>query len=141
MERLPVFILGIIVVLGGIGLLAANEKAGTENPKQAQQVAAPSTPGGTLQIDRVGVGVTGARPSRVTVRVQGFLLDGCTSLGSISQRREGNTVIVSIVTAHTGARNCATVAQLVDETIPLEGDFQPGEYVVDVNGVERRFQI
>ena len=48
---------------------------------------------------------------------------------------------MTIATAHTGARNCAAVAQLVDETIPLEGDFQPGEYVVHVNGVERRFQI
>lgn len=121
--------------------MAANKKAGAENPKQAQQVAAPSTPEGTLQIDRVEVGVTGARRSRAAVRVRGFLLDGCTSLGSISQRREGNTVIVTIATAHTGARNCAAVAQLVDETIPLEGDFQPGEYVVHVNGVERRFQI
>jgi hypothetical protein len=105
------------------------------------QVTVPSEPSGTLQVSGVELRTSLAGTSRPSVRVQGVLLDGCTSLGPISQRREGRTIIVSIPTIHTGASVCTQVAQLVDLTIPLEGDFPPGEYVVRVNGVERRFRI
>jgi hypothetical protein len=104
-------------------------------------ISLPAGGQGTLQVDRVDVHVTASAPRHVSVRVRGFLMDGCTSLEEIRQRRDGNTVTVTISTSHTGARACTQVAQLVDETIVLDGDFPPGAYVVRVNGVESRFRV
>lgn len=106
------------------------------------RVSVAQAPDGSLQIDRVEVQVVRtAQPPQVLVRVKGLLLDGCTSLGAVSQRRDGNTVTVTISTKHSGATVCTQVAQLLDETIRLEGPFSPGEYVVRVNGVARRFSV
>jgi hypothetical protein len=94
-----------------------------------------------LQVDRVDVQVLGSRPAQVRLRVQGMLLNGCTSLGMVSQRREGNAVVVTIATVTRGAAVCTQVAQLVDTTVPLEGSFPSGAYRVRVNGVERTFRV
>ena len=104
-------------------------------------ITLPAGGNGTMQVDRVEVRVTLSAPRQVAVRVQGVLGDGCTSLGDIRQGREGSTITVTISTKHTGASICTQLAQLVDETIPLDGDFPPGAYVVRVNGVESRFRI
>ena len=96
---------------------------------------------GLPQVDRVEVQILPSRPTQVRVRVQGVLLDGCTSLGSVSQEREGNEVTVTIKTVHTRASICTQVAQLVDTTVRLEGAFPPGPYLVRVNGVEKRFRV
>jgi inhibitor of cysteine peptidase len=106
------------------------------------RVSVAQTPDNSLRIERVEVQVVRTtRPPQVVVRVQGMLLDGCTSLGPVSQRRDGRTVTVTIATKHTGAKVCTQVAQLLDETIRLEGTFSAGEYVVRVNGVGRRFSV
>jgi hypothetical protein len=94
-----------------------------------------------LQVDRIDVQVLGSRPAQVRVRVQGMLLDGCTSLGPVSQWREGNAVTLTIATVNSGAAVCTQVAQLVDTMVPLEGSFPSGAYRVRVNGVERTFRV
>jgi hypothetical protein len=80
-------------------------------------------------------------PVQVNARVQGTLGDGCTSMGEITQQRNGNEIIVTITANHSGAETCTMIAQLLDETIPLEGEFPTGEYVLRVNGIEERFQV
>jgi hypothetical protein len=96
---------------------------------------------GRMQVDQVDVQIAESFPPQVFVRVQGVLGDGCTTLGAISQQRTGNTIEVTIATNHSGAEVCTMIAQLVDKTIKLEGDFPAGEYVVRVNGVEQQFRI
>lgn len=102
---------------------------------------APVAPDGLLQVERIDVRVLGPPPAQVQVRVQGMLLDGCTSLGPVSQRRRGNAVTVTIATVNSGAPVCTGLAQLVDTTIRLDGAFPSGTYRVRVNGVERGFRI
>src|SRR5262245_32012454 len=98
--------------------------------------------GSSLKIDGIEVKIVRTpQPPHVMVRVHGLLLDGCTSLGAVSQRREANVVTLTIATKHSGAQVCTSMAKILDETIRLEGAFQPGEYVVRVNGVAHRFSI
>jgi inhibitor of cysteine peptidase len=99
------------------------------------------TQDGLLQVDNVEVQVAESFPPQVSVRVQGTLGNGCYSLGEIRQQRNGNTIEVTITTKHSGSEVCTMIAQIVDEKITLEGDFQSGEYIVRVNGVERTFRI
>jgi hypothetical protein len=96
---------------------------------------------GLLQVDRIEVEVIGHSPALVQVRVQGMLLDGCTSLGPVSQRRRGGAVTVTIPTVSTGGPVCTQLAQLVDTIVRLEGRFAPGDYRVRVNGIERAFRV
>jgi hypothetical protein len=99
----------------------------------------PST--GLVQIDQVDVRIAESFPPQVFVQFQGTLGDGCTSLGEISQRRDGNSIEVTVATNHSGAEVCTAIAQLIDQTISLDGDFPPGAYSVRVNGVVKQFQI
>ncbi len=100
---------------------------------------APTT--GLAQIDKVEVRIAESAPPQIFVQFRGTLGDGCTSLGAISQRRDGNTIDVTVATNHSGAEVCTAIAQLIDQTISLEGDFPPGEYTVRVNGVAQQFRI
>jgi hypothetical protein len=95
---------------------------------------------GLLQVDRLDVLVSSSVPARVSVRVHGVVGDGCTSLDSIAQRRDGSTVTVTITTLRRG-EVCTQVAQLFDQTLTLEGEFAPGDYLVRVNGIEARFRV
>ena len=97
----------------------------------------------SLTVDRVEVEVvrTPAQPPAVIVWVHGHLLDGCTSIGPVIQRREGRVVAVMIATKHSGARFCTQIATVMQQRIRLDGDFASGDYSVNVNGVVRRFSV
>jgi inhibitor of cysteine peptidase len=113
-------------------LAACGSSTGTQ-PSGPRQVSP--------QIDSVEVLILESFPVQVNARVQGTLGDGCTSMGEMTQQRNGNEITVTITANHSGAETCTMIAQLLDETIPLEGEFPTGEYVLRVNGVEERFQV
>ncbi len=94
-----------------------------------------------IQVDNVEVLIMESFPVRVSVRVQGALGDGCMSAGPVTQVRNGDTVEVTVMGTHSGAEVCTMIMQMYDQTIALEGDFPPGEYIVRVNGVERSFRV
>lgn|SRR5690606_1130300 len=119
-------------------LLALLAACGVSQPAQPAPAAGHSFP---AQIESVSVEVAESFPVQVFVRMQGTLGDGCTSLGEITQRREGNTIEVSVIANHSGAEVCTMIAQLIDERVQLEGEFPAGEYIVRVNGVEERFTV
>lgn len=94
-----------------------------------------------VQIDTVTATVLESNPVQIQVRFQGYLGDGCTSLGEITQQRDGNTISITVSGTHSGAEVCTAIAQILDETRTFEGPFAPGEVVVRVNGVETRVTI
>lgn len=94
-----------------------------------------------VQIDTVTATILESSPVRLQVRLQGYLGDGCTSLGEIAQERDGNTVSITVTGVHSGAEVCTTIAQILDETLTFDGPFAPGEVVVQVNGVETRVTV
>lgn len=94
-----------------------------------------------VQIDTVTTAILESDPVRLQVRLQGYLGDGCTSLGEIAQQRDGNTIRITVTGVHSGAEVCTAIAQILDETLIFDGPFAPGEVLVQVNGVETRVTI
>ena len=80
-------------------------------------------------------------PARVVVAVDGVVGDSCNTLKGVKQERKGNTVTVTITAERKLGGVCQELAQLYQETIRLEGDFPPGEYTVNVNGVKEEFTV
>jgi hypothetical protein len=96
---------------------------------------------GALSVQRIEVHVVRSTPPRVFVRVHGVLLNGCTTVGTIQQRRDAQVITVTIPT-HTTAEVCTMMARLVDEKVRLEGEFTSGSvYTVNVNGVIENFSL
>jgi hypothetical protein len=95
---------------------------------------------GRLAIRGIEVHLVRSIPPQVFVRVDGVVLNGCTYLDAVRQHRDGNVVTVTIPT-HTTAAVCTMIARLVDQTIRLEGQFTPGSYTVNVNGVVENFRV
>jgi hypothetical protein len=124
-----------------IALMLVLSACGTGGGTAPGGTAPGGTQDGLLQVDNVEVQVAESAPPQVSARVQGTLGNGCYSLGQITQQRNGNTIEVTITTKHSGAEVCTMIAQMVDETIRLEGDFPSGEYTVRANGVEKTFMV
>ena len=90
----------------------------------------------------VSVQILESFPVQARAVVQGELPDGCTTIDSIEQSREGNEFRVSIVTSRPADAFCTQVLVLFEETIPLEVRGLPaGEYRVVANGVAATFRL
>ncbi len=96
-----------------------------------------------IQVDSIDVQVQQAPTGQgiVGVAIEGVVGDGCSRLERIEQNREGNWVNIRIVGFNSGDPVCTSVAQLYRDNIPLSGAFDPGSYVVDVNGTVREFRV
>jgi hypothetical protein len=105
-----------------------------------EEIVQPSGREFLIQVNTIDVIVRGSGPAQASVSVDGVVGDGCTRLERIEQSRSGNTVSVRIVGYHTGDPVCTMQALLYRDNVGLEGTFEPGSYVVDVNGVTREFR-
>ncbi len=101
----------------------------------------PAPPPGVLSVERIDVQVLESDPVQVVAHVQGWLGDGCTTLGPISQTRSGAVIQVTLDAVHSGADLCTAIAPVVDERITLEGDFPPGEYILEILGDQISFTV
>ena len=95
---------------------------------------------GRLTVEQIEVNVIRSVPPEVFVRVHGVVLNGCTVLGTVAQHKIDHKVTVTIPT-ETRDRTCTMMARLIDKTIRLEGDFAPGFYTLDINGVVEQFKV
>lgn len=100
----------------------------------------PAVTPGMLTVRRIDIIETATYPPKLVVRVVGELPDTCTEVGVVSQSRSGNVITVTVATERTGD-SCAEVLRPVDIQVWLESVSEPGDYVVLVNGVERRFTV
>jgi hypothetical protein len=121
----------IALTLTLIALAACAAGPGQVTPPRTEPVA----------VEEVQVEILESDPVQVVAVIKGGLGSGCLSLGEITQRRDGNTVEVTMLANHSGAEACTMIYQLVDERVPLEGPFAPGDYTLIVNGVERAFSV
>jgi inhibitor of cysteine peptidase len=104
-------------------------------------VEAPSLVPGTLPVEEVDVVVLESFPYQLRAQVRGYLPDGCTRLDQVSQTRAGNVIEVTITTLRERDAICIQRIEIVERTIALEGGYLPGDYVLRVNGLERRFTL
>jgi hypothetical protein len=101
----------------------------------------PAQPPGVLLIERIEVEVRESDPVQVVAVVQGWLGDGCTTIGPITQERDGAVIQVTLGAVHSGAEVCTAIAPAVNEQIVLEGDFPPGEYLLEIQGEQISFSV
>ena len=94
-----------------------------------------------IQIDQVEVRIAESFPVQVFVHVTGVIGDGCSSVLPTEQKREGNTVTVTINRQRPAEAMCTMIAKIYDENIRLDGDFPPGEYTLKVNTVTQTFTV
>jgi hypothetical protein len=95
---------------------------------------------GQLTIQQIEVDVIRSVPPKIFARVHGVTLNGCTDLGEIVQHRANHTIMVKIPTI-VHQQVCTMMARLIDKTIQLQGDFAPGVYTIDVNGIVQQFKV
>jgi len=97
---------------------------------------------GVALVDSVGIVTLESFPVQVMIVAKGVLPDSCTEIGNITQRREGNTLLVTIETLRDPDLICAQVTVPFQESLSLDVAGMPaGTYVVDVNGVRDSFVL
>ena len=75
-------------------------------------------------------------------KVEGWLPDGCSEVGDITQQRDGFTIDVTITIRRLSTGACIAIAPQVSRNIRLNGSFaESGAYTVRVNGVEKTFTL
>lgn len=114
------------------------------------QSVAPPAPAPTAQpvsspalVQEVAVELSGPAPATVTVHAQGILPDSCTTLGDITQQREGAQLFATIMAVRNAPPDaaCAQVAQPFDRRFTLDWPLDAGSYTITVNGVQRQFSV
>jgi hypothetical protein len=96
---------------------------------------------GPIRVVAIRVQVTTSHPTRVYTHVRGIVGDSCSVVMPPQQLREGNVVLVTLNRQHPKREICSKIAVVYDRNIELDGKFSPGNYVVKVNGVEKRFVV
>lgn len=72
-------------------------------------------------------------PMQVVLEVRGEFPSGCDFPAQVQQRREGNAVVVEVYQEIPPDVLCPMILRPYNDTIRLEGDFEPGDYIFQVN--------
>jgi hypothetical protein len=103
-------------------------------------------PGGRLErhyavVQNVDVNIRPSVPARVALHVTGYFDDGCAAPLQIDQRREGRWVFVEIYRLVDPGIRCRMVPTPLDEYIRLDGSFERGTYIIQVNDYVQEVSI
>lgn len=91
---------------------------------------------GTAPVETVQVEVIGSDPLQAQATVTGYLPDGCTELGEMTQEWQGDTLIVTLTTQRPAGMACITMISPYEQVIPLDvSGVTAGTYTVQVNDV------
>jgi inhibitor of cysteine peptidase len=94
------------------------------------------------RVTEVSVTILESFPVQVHAVVSGELSDGCTTLDSISQSRDGNEFRIRLSAVRPADAICTQQLVLFEETIPLDvRGLSAGDYKVVANGVEVTFRL
>ncbi len=93
-----------------------------------------------MPIGEIEVLLAESDPVQVTVEVNGWLPDSCTTHHETHIAQEGNTITIQITTIRPRDLACATVVTEYQEKVSI-GTLPAGDYKVIVNNVEQRFRV
>lgn len=93
-----------------------------------------------IQITGINVRILESYPYQLRVQPMGFL-SGCDKLHGVAQRRDGNTITISVTASSPKGAVC--IAQVTDYEgdIALEGGFLSGGYTITVNGFTTKLTL
>lgn len=135
--RLLMFALSVLLA----ACAPATQVSPLPGPESPIQPPARDVTIGPIQIDQVEVRIAESFPVQVFAHVTGFIGDGCSSALPVEQKREGNTITLTINRQRPTDAICTQIAKIFDENIRLAGDFPPGEYTLKVNTVTQTFTV
>lgn len=79
---------------------------------------------------------------KLTAELKGVLGDSCTSLGDVTQKRDGKLIRVSVKTQRPKDKMCAQVISELKTTIDIDTQgLDAGDHQVVVNGIIAPFKI
>ena len=119
----------------GLGAVLATACSSRTNPTGADDLLVEP-----IQVESVDVRVLESFPPQAVAHVRGVLGDGCSEFHSLRQDRSGNTVTVTILRQRPRDAICIQIAKVYEENVRLEGDYPPGRYVLQINGIVTRFR-
>lgn len=96
---------------------------------------------GLVTVTSVSFIVATSFPAQVSARIQGTVPDGCTQVGTVSQSREGNVIVVTIRSQRPTDGPCTTALRDVTVDLRLDGAFVSGAYTVRINGADWTFRV
>jgi inhibitor of cysteine peptidase len=135
--------LGLPALLS-LALLSACSPAGSATLTPEPTPTAPYTDVMTkpAQVTSIDLLILESFPVQVHAAVKGDHPDACTSIGTVNQRREGNTFYVEMFAYRPLDMACAQVITPFEHTVALDVVGLPaGTYTVDVNGVTGTFKL
>jgi inhibitor of cysteine peptidase len=113
---------------------------GVTQPGQGQ--TPDQTAPGLLTVSQVDVIIQESFPPQIIAKVDGWLPDGCSEVGDITQQRNGRAIDVTITIRRLTTGACIAIAPQVSRSIRLNGSFaESGTYTVRVNGIEKAFTL
>jgi hypothetical protein len=134
-------ILGIILLAVAATDGRQPEQGAASNPAQAPIMATPTPfPGGDMTarpvphvIERVDALILESMPPQISLDVVGYQPDGCDFPVLVTQARSGNTITVNIYREVPPGVMCTMQIMPYQQTIRLDGTFDPGTYTISVN--------
>ena len=93
-----------------------------------------------VTIESVEVRLAESYPVQVFVEVAGYMPDPCWEAQPPTVEQDGSRWNIEIVAEREADLICAQVIEPYEEVIAL-GPVDPGDYLVDVNGVEQTFTV
>ena len=138
MFKSPIFIITTLLML----LLASCAPLGaTPSPIVTEEPGIPVT--GVALVQSVEIQVLQSQPFQANAIVRGQLPDaGCTTISSVNQLLNRNTIMVTVSTTTDPIALCAQVLTPFEQVVALDvSNLQPGQYKVNVNGVEQSFDV
>lgn len=107
-----------------------------------QEAGPRKTVKGEAPVESVDAGLPAPGAAHANVLVEGYLPDGCTTLGKVIQERDGRTFRITLTTERPADMQCITVIVRFEQVIQLDvTDLEPGTYSVVVNGVKGSFEL
>ena len=113
----------------------------TPPPILTEEPAIPVT--GVAVVQSVEIQILESMPVQVNAIIRGQLPDaGCTTIASVNQVREGNTIAITLVTTTDPLALCAQALTPFERVVPLDVSNLPaGQYTVNVNGIVQSFEL
>ncbi|HSL31184.1 MAG TPA: SH3 domain-containing protein [Anaerolineales bacterium] len=138
MSKSTIFIVMSILILI---LAACAPGAVTPAPILTEEPAIPVT--GVAVVQSLEIEILESMPVQVNAIIRGQLPDaGCTTITSLDEVRDGNTITITLVTTTDPLALCAQALTPFERVVPLDVSTLPaGQYTVNVHGIAQSFEL
>ncbi len=92
-------------------------------------------------IFRVEINLSPAQPTTISLEVEGEHPDGCEYPVIVDQARRGKIVDIEVYREVPVDVFCPMILKPYRDTISLDGNFEPGEYTINVNAHSQAIRI